>query len=58
VADADDLAAALVGLLRDPQAALRLGEEGRLELSMHRGSAERAVRLIEALLEPAASPAR
>ncbi len=53
VADADELAKALVVLLRDPDEARRRGEGGRRELSTHRGSAERAAELIEALLERA-----
>ena len=55
VADADKLASALVSLLRDPREARRRGEAGRLELASHRGSAERAAELIEALLERASS---
>ena len=55
VADADELASALVALLRDPREARRRGEEGRRVLSSHRGSAERAAELIEALLERASS---
>ena len=55
VADADELASELVALLRDPREARRRGEAGRRALSSHRGSAERAAELIEALLEPAAS---
>jgi len=53
VADADALAEALVARLRDPEDARRRGEEGQRALALHRGSAERAARLIEALLEPA-----
>jgi 3-deoxy-D-manno-octulosonic-acid transferase len=51
VADAGALANAWVELLRDPQEARRLGAAGRQALATHRGSAERAARLIEALLE-------
>jgi 3-deoxy-D-manno-octulosonic-acid transferase len=53
VADADALASALIALLRDPREARRRGEEGRRVLSSHRGSAQRACELIEALLERA-----
>jgi len=55
VADAEALAEAVVALLRDPSEAHRQGEAGRHALASHRGSAERAARLIEGLLEPAAS---
>jgi 3-deoxy-D-manno-octulosonic-acid transferase len=55
VADAGDLARAVVALLADPRAARRRGEAGRTALAAHRGSAERAAELTEALLvrEPA-----
>ena len=58
VADADGLAHEVVGLLADPEQARRRGEEGRRALSAHRGSAERAAALIEALLlrAPAGDP--
>jgi 3-deoxy-D-manno-octulosonic-acid transferase len=50
VADAGELARALIALLGDPREARRRGEEGRRALAAHRGSAERAAGLIEALL--------
>jgi 3-deoxy-D-manno-octulosonic-acid transferase len=55
VADAGDLARAVVALLADPREARRRGEAGRTALAAHRGSAERAAELTEALLvrEPA-----
>ena len=58
VADAADLARAVVALLGDPPEARRRGEEGQRALAAHRGSAERAAGLIEALLvrDPAGDP--
>jgi 3-deoxy-D-manno-octulosonic-acid transferase len=50
VSDAADLARAMVALLGDPREAQRRGAEGLRALSAHRGSAERAARLIETLL--------
>jgi 3-deoxy-D-manno-octulosonic-acid transferase len=50
VADAGDLARAVVALLADPSEARRRGEEGRRALAAHRGSAERAAELTESLL--------
>jgi 3-deoxy-D-manno-octulosonic-acid transferase len=50
VADAGALARALVSLLADPREARRRGEAGRRALAAHRGSAERAAELTEALL--------
>jgi len=50
VADAEGLARSVVALLRDPREARRRGEEGLRALSAHRGSAERAAQLVEALL--------
>ena len=58
VADAGDLARALLSLLADPADARRRGEAGRRALAAHRGSAERAAELTEALLarDPAGEP--
>ncbi len=50
VADASNLARAVVALLADPREARRRGEAGRRALAAHRGSAERAAELTEALL--------
>jgi 3-deoxy-D-manno-octulosonic-acid transferase len=50
VADEADLARRLVALLADPEDAGRRGQAGRRALLAHRGSAERAAGLIEALL--------
>jgi 3-deoxy-D-manno-octulosonic-acid transferase len=55
VADARALARAVVALLADPREARRRGEAGRQALAAHRGSAERAAELTEALLARNAS---
>jgi 3-deoxy-D-manno-octulosonic-acid transferase len=47
VADAGDLGRAVVALLADPAAARARGARGRDALGCHRGSAERAARLVE-----------
>jgi 3-deoxy-D-manno-octulosonic-acid transferase len=47
VVDARDLGRAVVELLADPAAARARGERGRDALRRHRGSAERAARLVE-----------
>jgi len=53
VTDAAELAGVLGGWLRDPDAAARCGAAGRRELGRHRGSVERSVSLVEAILTPA-----
>jgi 3-deoxy-D-manno-octulosonic-acid transferase len=50
VADAEQLARAVVALLADPEEARRRGEAGQRALAAHRGSAERAAELTESLL--------
>ena len=50
VADAAELGRALIELLADPDAARARGEAGRAALVEHRGSAERALALVEAAL--------
>jgi len=50
VANAQELGRALIGLLADPGAARARGEAGRAALAEHRGSADRALALIEAAL--------
>ena len=47
------LPGAVLEWLNNPETASRCGEAGRLALASHRGSAERALALIEAALEPA-----
>ena len=46
----EELAGAVVALLRDPAAARRAGDAGREVLGAHRGSAERSMRLVESVL--------
>jgi 3-deoxy-D-manno-octulosonic-acid transferase len=50
VRDAWELAAAVVELLRDPDAARARGEAGRKTLDAHRGAAERSAALVESAL--------
>jgi 3-deoxy-D-manno-octulosonic-acid transferase len=58
VADAGDLGRAVVELLADPAAARARGERGRDALDRHRGSAERAARLVESAVSARASGSR
>jgi len=50
VTDAEDLARAIVGALRDPQRASALGAAGRAALEAHRGALARTLALIDTLL--------
>jgi 3-deoxy-D-manno-octulosonic-acid transferase len=58
VADAGDLGRAAVELLADPAAARASGARGRDALGRHRGSAERAARLVERAVAGRASRSR
>ncbi len=57
VEDAAALGVSVARLLRDPQAARARGERGRLALERHRGSAGRAVELIEGVIAAKPTPA-
>jgi len=58
VADAGDLARALIAALADPEDARARGAAGRGVLDAHRGSSERSADLVEAALGARGDPAR
>jgi 3-deoxy-D-manno-octulosonic-acid transferase len=57
VADATELAAAVIEWLRDAGGAKAAGEAARRSLEPHRGATERSVRLVEGLLDDTHTPA-
>jgi 3-deoxy-D-manno-octulosonic-acid transferase len=58
VADAREMAAALLRLLHDPAERQRMGNSGRQIIEANRGSVSRLLELIEALLRDSARPGR